>query len=457
MSSVNTHGRLTETLGSNHLVAYMVSTAHKLVISTDANPVVAGEAFQQSGTFNQSSISNFLYYANGLNNSTSSKIAYALGSANGTSVKWSAYYENDGGSWLANGVSTTACASYTVAANGAVTGCASGIFLVSKNTGVLVDNSTGVFAGQFMPQTVPSGGFTTTSLAGNYFGGTTEVVNQGITVNGEIAALSASGNISITQDKAGIGTRQADAVESPTFTTTSTGSLTLSDNPGQVAGLAMDSTHFLIAGGVNGSFPRVNVSGSSTADAVAVTFTSPTTAQTVPEKLTLPITAHVTGTTNTGLTWTVNGVTNGNATFGTITGTYSAFTYTAPTTVPSPATFNLVATSNADVTKSVSLGVTISAGVVVAITTPNTSTKSLAENATQSFVASVSGTSNTGVTWKVNGITNGNNTYGTITGSGLSVTYNAPATVPSAAPFNVTAISTEDPTKSASVSVTITP
>ena len=47
--------------------------------------------------------------------------------------------------------------------------------------------------------------------------------------------------------------------------------------------------------------------------------------------------------------------------------------------------------------------------------------------------------------------------YGTISGTGLSVTYDAPAAVPSPATFNVTATSVADTTKSASVSVTITP
>ena len=64
--------------------------------------------------------------------------------------------------------------------------------------------------------------------------------------------------------------------------------------------------------------------------------------------------------TNTGVTWTVNGVTNGNSTYGKITGAYPSFTYTAPAAVPSPATFTLKVSSNADPSKSASLNVTIS-------------------------------------------------------------------------------------------------
>ena len=189
---------------------------------------------------------------------------------------------------------------------------------------------------------------------------------------------------------------------------------------------------------------------------VAVSITTPTTPQTVPVNGTLAITAAVTGTSNTAVTWTVNGVTNGNSTYGTIpAGSGLSVTYTAPTSVPSPAAFNITATSVADGTKSASVSVTVSGGVSVTMTAP-TSPQSLSVNSTLGFTASVTGTSNTGVTWTVNGITNGNSTYGTITGSGLSVTYKAPAAVPSPATFNVTATSAQDGSKSASVSVTIT-
>ena len=198
------------------------------------------------------------------------------------------------------------------------------------------------------------------------------------------------------------------------------------------------------------------MSTSTTTPAVAVSITTPTSAQTVPVNGTLAITAAVANTTNTAVTWTVSGVTNGNSTYGTIAGSGLSVTYTAPAAVPATATFNITATSQADNTKSASVSVTISAGVVVSMTTP-TGPQNVPVSSTLGFTASVTGTSNTGVTWTVNGITNGNATYGTISGSGLSVTYTAPAAVPSPATFNVTATSVADTTKSASVSVTILP
>ncbi len=70
---------------------------------------------------------------------------------------------------------------------------------------------------------------------------------------------------------------------------------------------------------------------------------------------------------------------------------------------------------------------------------------------TRQFTATVQNTSNTAVTWQVNGVTGGNATVGTISSAGL---YTAPA---SPATVTVTAVSQADTTKSASAQVTITP
>jgi hypothetical protein len=70
------------------------------------------------------------------------------------------------------------------------------------------------------------------------------------------------------------------------------------------------------------------------------------------------------------------------------------------------------------------------------------------------ITAAVTGGTNNVVTWQVNSITGGNDTIGTIDSSGV---YNAPATVPSTATVNVTAVSYEDPVLSATMTVTIIP
>jgi hypothetical protein len=68
------------------------------------------------------------------------------------------------------------------------------------------------------------------------------------------------------------------------------------------------------------------------------------------------------------------------------------------------------------------------------------------------FSATVSGSSNLAVSWKVNGMTGGNSTVGTISTGGL---YTAPGSVPSPAKVTVTAVSAADPAASGSASVTV--
>jgi uncharacterized protein (DUF1800 family) len=68
--------------------------------------------------------------------------------------------------------------------------------------------------------------------------------------------------------------------------------------------------------------------------------------------------ATVTGSTNTSVAWSVNGIAGGNTTVGTIT---AAGLYTAPAAAPSPATVTVRATSAASTSASAQASVTISA------------------------------------------------------------------------------------------------
>ncbi len=95
--------------------------------------------------------------------------------------------------------------------------------------------------------------------------------------------------------------------------------------------------------------------------------------------------------------------------------------------------------------------VTLTVTVVAVSISPTTA--SVQTTKTQQFTATVTGTSNTAVTWRVNAVTGGNSTVGTVSTSGL---YTAPATVPSPATVTVTAISQANTAKSASATVTVT-
>jgi N-acetylneuraminic acid mutarotase len=72
----------------------------------------------------------------------------------------------------------------------------------------------------------------------------------------------------------------------------------------------------------------------------------------------------------------------------------------------------------------------------------------------QAFTPTVTGLSNTAVTWSVNGSIGGDTTVGTISAAGL---YTAPTTVPSPTTVTVTATSQADASVSGSASVTIEP
>src|SRR5579863_5631356 len=85
----------------------------------------------------------------------------------------------------------------------------------------------------------------------------------------------------------------------------------------------------------------------------------------------------------------------------------------------------------------------------IAVTVTSSATTVLLGNQLQ-FTAMVTGSSNTTVSWSVNGISGGNAMVGTIDPTGL---YTAPADLPNPPGITVTAASQADPTESGSATV----
>lgn len=141
--------------------------------------------------------------------------------------------------------------------------------------------------------------------------------------------------------------------------------------------------------------------------------------------------ATVQGTSNTAVTWSVDSVTGGNSSVGTIS---AGGLYTAPSQAGAHV---VAATSVADPTKSASANVT----VVQFSISPTSAT--LSPGATQQFTASQS------ANWSVDGVAGGNATTGTITSAGL---YTAPSI---AGTHTVTGTATGNAKLSASATVTI--
>jgi hypothetical protein len=175
----------------------------------------------------------------------------------------------------------------------------------------------------------------------------------------------------------------------------------------------------------------------------------------------ITLTAHVNGTTNSALTWSVNGIPGGNSATGQICAVASnpcqpvasggalQVDYLAPGAIPSPNPVNVQAVSAADTTKSASSQITILNHVVVSVF-PGSVT--LAPLAVQGFTASVLGTANQNVVWQIQGTGCANGLCGSIDANGA---YTAPGAPPSPDSLQVVAVSSDDATQSGSANITI--
>ncbi len=138
--------------------------------------------------------------------------------------------------------------------------------------------------------------------------------------------------------------------------------------------------------------------------------------------------ATVSGASDTTVTWSATG--------GSIS---STGLYTAPSAAGS---YTVTATSTADSTKSAIATVSVTSTTPTVSVSVTPASANVQGGGTQQFTATVSGTSNTAVTWHAN--------VGTINSSGV---YTAPTTAGTA---TVTATSLADPTRSATATVQIT-
>ena len=108
------------------------------------------------------------------------------------------------------------------------------------------------------------------------------------------------------------------------------------------------------------------------------------------------LTARVTGTSNTAVTWSLSGAGCSGSSCGTLSTSSLSAGYLAPSVAPTPANINVIATSVVDPTKSASANLIIVPAVVVGVTPANVS---ITSGTTQQFAASVTGTTITAVDW----------------------------------------------------------
>ncbi len=153
--------------------------------------------------------------------------------------------------------------------------------------------------------------------------------------------------------------------------------------------------------------------------------------------MTQQLTAYVSWSSNTAVTWSMS------PSLGMLS---NAGLYTAPTGTTTVQTVIVTATSVADPTKSAAATMTLNPPVSVSVT-PATSTVTIGQG--QLYTATVLNTSNSNVTWSISPVSGTISTGGRYTPPTTAVT--APQTV------TVTATSVVDTTKSASAAVTVNP
>jgi hypothetical protein len=174
------------------------------------------------------------------------------------------------------------------------------------------------------------------------------------------------------------------------------------------------------------------------------------------------LTAQVFGSANTAVTWSVNGIANGNGTVGQVcvvasdpcqplgSGNNLQVDYQAPGAIPSPNPVTVQATSVADVTRNATALLTVINHVVVTVLP---STVTLAPLAVQAFAATVLGTSNQSVVWQVQGTAcSAGAPCGSIDANGI---YTAAGAAPSPDALQIVAISADDSLQSGIANVII--
>ena len=257
-----------------HHVAYLVSSSQFLELQTDAlsstTSVLVGQGQLQSGTFGNSSVSgNAVLYMTGLNGGgTGGSASFALVTVTPAtqSLTGSNYY-NGGGTWQTPTPGTIACG-YSVATNGrmTLTGCGSGapvFYLTGTNTGFTMSLDTDVAIGLVVPQVVPSGGFSSSSVTGTYYSGDGEVASYGVASNGRLGVMvltMSSGSGSLIQDfTSSTNGQQADETQSTgTLTVNSNGTFSTNSN-GYINAVMISAVGFLIIDNSDSTYPTIQV------------------------------------------------------------------------------------------------------------------------------------------------------------------------------------------------------
>lgn len=281
--------------------------------------------------------------------------------------------------------------------------------------------------------------------------------NPSVTGSTTVTIVSNKVSISVSPSSPGVNVgmqQQFTATVSGTTNTAVTWSITGYDCAGTTCG-TISANGLYTAPSAAPNPPFATITATSVADSSASASTTvnivqqvgitikPTSAQ-VAEGQTLQFTAAVTGSSNTGVNWSVSGTGCSGSGCGTVS---STGLYAAPESIPTQ--ILVTATSAADHSVSASATVTVTSPVSVTI---SPTTAIVAVGAQQSFAVNVSGTTNKAVTWSVSGSGCSGSSCGTVSSAGV---YAAPASLPSPATVIVKATSQAMASASATATVSL--
>lgn len=331
--------------------------------------------------------------------------------------------------------------------NTSVTWAVSGIGCVSGSCGTIT--SAGLYTA---PATVPNPALATVTA--------TSVANPAKSASASVVIQSASSvSVTVSPSTAQVSTGAQQQFSAKVSGTTNsavtwkvsgagcTGSAcgTISGSGVYTAPASVPSPASVTVTATSVADPAVSGSAIVTVVSVATLSISPSNPQVKPQA---QIQFSASGPQSGVVVWGLSGAGCSGISCGSIN---SSGLYTAPATAPSPNVVTVTATSLSNSAIKGSTTVTISSGTVSVGVSP--SSVSVGLGGQQQFKATVTGTTNTAVTWSLSGSGCAGTICGTISTGGL---YSAPSTAPNPPFVTVTATSVADPTKSASAAVQIT-
>jgi len=129
-------------------------------------------------------------------------------------------------------------------------------YLNSLNSAFVLGTDAAIELGSFEPQTT---GLTQASLAGTYFLGTSEVVNQSAQAEVGILTLAGNGTFTITTDAASTLTQTLDALSTGTLFLNSNGTFSTGSSGGTVVGIAVSKSKLVMVNTPTFTFPTLLV------------------------------------------------------------------------------------------------------------------------------------------------------------------------------------------------------